>query len=172
MRIILTVMLCVAFASVVEAQPQQSLNLMPLPAKAQTGNGRLLIDRNFSVSIAGRHEARLDRAVEIFLGQLRRQTGMPPIDMKVTDSPRATLVVQAASGTKPVQELGEDESYKLDITDSGARLNAATTLGVMRGLQTFLQLVGTWLPSAGVSPASSYCVFASSTTAPLTGVTR
>jgi hexosaminidase len=134
-------MLCVAFTSVVEAQPQQSLNLMPLPAKVQTGNGRLLIDRNFSVSIAGRHEARLDRAVEIFLGHLRQQTGMPPIDMKVTDSRERHLVIQAAGGTKPVQELGEDESYKLDVTDSGAKLNAATTLGVMRGLDTFLQLV-------------------------------
>ena len=71
MRIILAVMLCVVFTSVVEAQAQQSLNLMPLPAKVQTGNGRLLIDRNFSVSIAGHHEARLDRAVEIFLGHLR-----------------------------------------------------------------------------------------------------
>jgi hexosaminidase len=153
-RTILAVMLCLAFASVVEAQPQQSLNLMPLPAKVQTGNGRLLIDRNFSVSIAGRHEARLDRAVEIFLGHLRQQTGMPPIDMKVTDSPSATLVIQAAGGTKPVQELGEDESYKLDVTDSGAKLNAATTLGVMRGLDTFLQLVGT--SSAGFAvPAVS-----------------
>ena len=154
MRIILAVMLCVVFTSVVEAQSQQSLNLMPLPAKVQTGNGQLLIDRNFSVSIAGHHEARLDRAVEIFLGQLRQQTGMPPIDMKVTDSPSATLVIQAAGGTKPVQELGEDESYKLDVTDSGAKLNAATTLGVMRGLETFLQLVGT--SSAGFAvPAVS-----------------
>ena len=154
MRIILAVMLCVAFTSVVEAEPPQSLNLMPLPAKVQTGDGQLLIDRNFSVSIAGHHEARLDRAVEIFLGQLRRQTGMPPIDMKVTDSPSATLVIQAAGGTKPVQELGEDESYKLDVTDSGAKLSAATTLGAMRGLETFLQLVQT--SSAGFAvPAVS-----------------
>lgn len=143
MRTILTVMLCVVFASVVEGQVQQSLNLMPLPAKVQAGNGRLLIDRNFSVSIASHHEARLDRAVELFLTRLRRQTGMPPIDMKVTDSASATLVIQAAGATKPVQELGEDESYKLDVTDSGAKLNAATTLGVMRGLETFLQLVRT-----------------------------
>ena len=154
MRTILAVMVCMMFTSVVEAQPQQSLNLMPLPAKVQTGNGQLLIDRNFSVSIAGHHEARLDRAVEIFLGHLRQQTGMPPIDMKVTDSPSATLVIQAACGTKTVQELGEDESYRLDVTDSGAKLNAATTLGVMRGLETFLQLVGT--SSAGFAvPAVS-----------------
>ena len=63
--------------------------------------------------------------------------------MKVTDSPTATLVIQAAGGTKAVQEFGEDESYRLDITNSGARLNAPTTLGAMRGLQTFLQLVQT-----------------------------
>ena len=115
MRTILAVMFCVVFTSVVEAQAQ-SLSLMPMPAKVQMGNGQLLIDPNFSVSIAGHHEARLDRAVELFLVQLRRQTGMPPIDMKVTDSATATLVIQAAAGTKAVQELGEDESYRLDIT--------------------------------------------------------
>jgi len=118
----------------------QSLNLMPVPAKVQMGTGQLVIDPNFSVSISGHHEPRLDRAVELFLTQLRRQTGMPPIDMKLTDSATATLIIQAAGGTKPVQELGEDESYRLDITSSGARLNAPTTLGAMRGLQTFLQL--------------------------------
>ena len=40
-----------------------------------------------------------------------------------------------------VQKLGEDESYELTVTDSGAKLTAPTTLGVLRGLQTFLQLV-------------------------------
>ena len=140
MRTILAVMFCLVFTSGVEAE---SLNLMPMPAKVQMGSGQLLIGPNFSVSIAGHHEARLDRAVENFLVQLRRQTGMPPIDMKVTDAATATLVIQAAAGTKAVQELGEDESYRLDISNSGARLNAPTTLGVMRGLQTFLQLVQT-----------------------------
>jgi len=136
-RTILAVMLCGVFVSGAEAQ---SLNLMPVPAKVQMGTGQLVIDPNFSVSISGHHEPRLDRAVELFLTQLRRQTGMPPVDMKVTDSATATLIIQAAGGTKPVQELGEDESYRLDITSSGARLNAPTTLGAMRGLQTFLQL--------------------------------
>jgi hexosaminidase len=107
------------------------------------GSGPLLIGPTFSVSIAGRHEARLDRAVEIFLAQFGRQIGMPPIDMQVADSANATLVIQAAGGTKGVQELGEEESYRLDISNSGAKLNAPTTLGVMRGLQTFLQLVQT-----------------------------
>ncbi|MGH9501627.1 MAG: beta-N-acetylhexosaminidase [Terriglobales bacterium] len=138
--ILAVVILCVAFTSMVEAEAQP-LNLMPMPAKVQMGNGRLLIDPAFSISIAGHREARLDRAVEIFLSQLRHQIGMPPIDMKVTDSASATLVVQAIGGAREVQELGEDESYRLDISSSGAHLNAPTTLGVMRGFATFLQLV-------------------------------
>jgi hexosaminidase len=152
-RTILAVMFCFVFTPVFEAQAQ-SLNLMPMPAKVQMGNGQLVVDPNFSVSIAGHHEARLDGVVELFLTQLRRQTGMPPIDMKVTDSATAALIIQAAAGTKAVQELGEDESYRLEIASSGARLNAPTTLGVMRGLQTFLQLVRT--TSAGFAvPAVS-----------------
>ncbi len=143
---------CAMFTSMVEAQ--QSMNLMPMPVKAQMGNGQLLIGPTFSVSIAGHHEARLDRVVQIFLGQLGQQIGMPPIDMQVADSANATLVIQAVSGTKDVQELGEDESYRLEISNSGARLNAPTTLGVMRGLQTFLQLVQTTGAGFAVSAVS------------------
>jgi len=125
-----------------------------MPAKVQMGSGQLLIGPTFSVSIVGRHEPRLDRVVEIFLGQLGRQIGMPPIDMQVADSTNATLLIQAAGGTKDVQELGEDESYRLEISTSGARLNAATTLGIMRGLQTILQLVQTTSAGFAVTAVS------------------
>jgi hexosaminidase len=150
-RTILAVMSCLVFISGVEAQP---LNLMPMPAKVQMGSSQLLIGPTFSVSIVGRHEPRLDRVVEIFLGQLGRQIGMPPIDMQFADSTNATLLIQAAGGTKDVQESGEDESYRLEISTSGARLNAPTTLGIMRGLQTFLQLVQTTSAGFAVTAVS------------------
>ena len=85
----------------------------------------------------------LQRAVERFLDNLRRQTGMPPLDMKVTDAAQAKLVVHSERASKAVQELGEDESYSLEISPAGAKLDAATPLGIMRGLETFLQLVQT-----------------------------
>jgi hexosaminidase len=141
--ILAAVMLSAIFMSRSEAQALQPPNLMPQPAHAQLGNGQLLIGPTFSVAITGQKEARLQRAVELFLIQLGQQIGMPPIDMMVTGSTNATLVIQCASGTRSVQELGEDESYRLEIGNSGAKLSAATTLGVMRGLQTFLQLVTT-----------------------------
>jgi hexosaminidase len=137
--------LCATFTVRSEAQLQRpvNLNLMPMPAKVQLASGRLLVDPSFSVAVSGHKEPRLDGAVELFLSQLRRQTGIPSIDMKVTNSAAATLVIDCAAGTKEVQELGEDESYRLEVTSSGTRLSAPTTLGVMRGLQTFLQLVQT-----------------------------
>src|SRR2546428_5098202 len=125
---------------------------MPMPANIKMGAGQLGVDPSFSVAISGHKEPRLQRTVEIFLDHLRRQTGMLPLDMKVSDSSTGTLLIHADSRSKEVQELGEEESYRLEITSSGAKLNAPTTLGVMRGLQTFLQLVET-TPAGFAAPA-------------------
>jgi hexosaminidase len=95
------------------------------------------------VGIDGRTDALVQRSVGLFLDDLRRQTGMAPLDMKLTDAGQAKLVVHSQHENKRVQELGEDESYSLEINSAGAKLDAATPLGVMRGLQTFLQLVQT-----------------------------
>jgi hexosaminidase len=140
MRTMLVVLTMYFLAVFAEAQVPP-LNLMPMPANIKMGSGQLVVDPSFSIAITGHKEPRLQRAVEISLNDLRRQTGMLPLDMKISDSATGTLLVHCQSGTKQVQELGEDESYHLEIASSGARLDAPTTLGVMRGLQTFLQLV-------------------------------
>ena len=128
------------FVSAASPQEQRTLSLMPTPTSVQVRTGQLSIDPSFSVAITGHTDVRLQRAVDRFLNDLRRQTGMLPLDLKAADSINATLVIQSAGGGKDIIELGEDESYTLDINRSEARLTAPTTLGVMRGLQTFLQL--------------------------------
>lgn len=133
-------MLGLAFVSFSAAE-QRPLNLMPMPLSVQMNTGQLIIDSSFTVGISGRSDVRLQRTVEVFLNTLRRQTGMPPLDMKVTNAALATLVVHSERENKDVQGLGEDESYSIEITSAGAKLDAATPLGIMRGLQTFLQLV-------------------------------
>ena len=124
------------------ARPQNApaLNLMPWPASVQNGSGALKIDASFGVAFTGYNEARLDRAGQRFLLQLQRQTGLL-ISGKTAKPAKATLVVHTDHASKEVQELGEDEAYTLEITPAGAKLNAANPLGVLRGLQTFLQLV-------------------------------
>ncbi len=125
-------------ASLATAQPQPQLNLMPMPASVQTGAGQLPITQSFSVAVIGTHDASLDGAVQRFVTQLSRQTGIP-FRPKPGEPP--TLQIHAEHGRQPVQKLGEDESNELTVTDSGAKLTAPTTLGILRGLQTFLQLV-------------------------------
>jgi len=53
----------------------------------------------------------------------------------------AHFKVHTGGPSKVIQQLGEDESYQLTVSPDGVRLAAASPLGVMHGLQTFLQLV-------------------------------
>jgi hexosaminidase len=132
-----TALLCALRAG---AQAPTTLNLMPVPAEVQQGTGSLRIDASFSVALTGYTEARLNRAVQRFQRQLFQQTAIP-LTPKREGSFGATLTIHTDRASKEIQELGEDENYTLEVTPQGARLNAATPLGAMHGLQTFLQLV-------------------------------
>ncbi len=109
-----------------------------MPASVQPGTGQLPITQSFSVAVTGAHDASLDSEVQRFTTQLSRQTGIP-FYPKPGAAP--TLQIHADRSRQAVQKLGEDESYELTVTDSGAKLSAPTTLGILRGLQSFLQLV-------------------------------
>jgi hexosaminidase len=121
-------------------QEQRPLYLMPVPSSVQIGAGALPVDTSFTVGFAGYMEPRLDRAVQRFLRQLSRQTGFP-LGLKPFTGGKPVLVIHTEHASKEIQELGEDESYVLEITATGAKLSAPTPLGAMHGLQTFLQLV-------------------------------
>ncbi len=120
-----------------------------MPASVQTGSGHLQITSSFSVATTGTHDPSIDYGVKRFTAQLSALTGIP-IRPKAGSAP--TLQVHADHGREAIQKLGEDESYELTVGESGAKLNAATTLGVLRGLQTFLQLV-TVTPTGFTAPA-------------------
>ncbi len=121
------------------AAPSYAPALMPLPAAMTAGSGATAIDGSFSVVFEGYREPRLERAVDRMLHNLNRETGIP--FLADTPGQHARLTLRTAGPSKPVQELGEDESYKLEVTPTGAVLSAPNPLGAMHGLATFLQLV-------------------------------
>ena len=127
------------------------LHLMPWPSSVQEGSGGLQVDASFTVALTGYTEPRLDRAVQRFLGQLHRQTALL-LATKASDAANARLVIHTDQASKTVQELGEDESYSLEVTAAGAKLSAVNPLGILRGLQTFLQLVDV-TPDGFAAPA-------------------
>jgi len=89
--------------------------------------------------------------VQRFVAELSQQTGML-LKHKPAEPTNPTLLIHADHDREPVQKLREDESYELAITDSGAKLTAPTPLGILHGLQTFLQLVET-TPAGFAAPA-------------------
>jgi len=131
------------------SQSQSQLDLMPMPASVQPGTGQLAVTQSFSVAVTGAHDASLDGGVRRFVTQLSRQTGIP---FRPKPGAVPTLQIHADHGRESIQKLGEDESYQLTVADSGAQLTAPTTLGILRGLQTFLQLV-TITPNGFAVPA-------------------
>jgi hexosaminidase len=116
------------------------LNLMPVPASVQVGTGNLKIDARFTVALTGHTDTRLNGAVQRFVERLAKQTGLLMATRPVNGT-KATLVVRVDHDSKPVQELGEDESYVLEVSSNGATITAPNDLGALHGLQTFLQLV-------------------------------
>ena len=126
-----------AAGNLIAAEP----NLMPWPAKITVGQGSLVIDQKFRVAMAGYQEPRLRAAVERFIARLSLQTGLPLIRSLADDNSQATLTIHCDHAGEPVQQLGEDESYRLEVTSGAARLDAPNPLGILRGLESFLQLV-------------------------------
>jgi hexosaminidase len=142
----LLIMLFALISSTATAHAPQSpqapspINLMPLPVAVTPAAGRLAVMQTFSVAIAGYSEPRLEHAAQRFLRDLSRQTGYF-LSERLADAAHATLTIHADHGSEPVQDLGEDESYVLEVSSAGAQLTAPNPLGVMHGLQTFLQLL-------------------------------
>ena len=117
------------------------LNLMPQPARIEPGPGKLKIDQSFRIGLTGYREPRLDHAAARLIEHLESKTGLPLSRDLSDDAAVATLEISTGAASSPVQKLGEDESYRLDVTSAHALLAAPNPLGILRGMETLLQLV-------------------------------
>jgi hexosaminidase len=132
---------------------------MPLPTHVVQGEGEFLIDGDFGIALKGFTEPRLERARQRFLDTLSQETGIPLWREAVLNQRPFTIHTGGSGMT--VQQLGEDESYHLVITTTDVQLTAANLIGVMHGLQTFLQLVrvtpkGFSVPVASIEDAPRF----------------
>ena len=158
----LVVALCMVLSSAVFAQSPDGYqnNLMPVPAKVSFQSSRLGIDSNFTVFTSGKAEPKLQAAVQRMLRRLEGRTGWQMArDFAKDDS--AKLVIHCKAASPAIPKFGEDESYTLEITPVQAVLNANETVGVLRGLETFLQLVasdssGYYVPAVSIQDSPRF----------------
>jgi hexosaminidase len=115
--------------------------LMPVPASVSFGEGRLPVTKSFTVAARGHRDARLAAGVERMLRRLEGRTVIELPRGLAADAASAALVVEAGGPGRAVPSVDEDESYALEVTDRQAVLRAPTVVGILRGLETFLQLL-------------------------------
>ena len=134
---------------------QRQHHLMPVPASLSFQPGKLALSSSFTVAVVGHSDARLQGAVRRMLRRLEDRTGFVLPRAQAGDPALATLLIECKEAGPAMPALGEDESYTLSVTEQQAALRAQTVVGVLRGLETFLQLLegdraGYFLPLAQV----------------------
>jgi len=140
---------------------ERAHNLLPVPKEISFGLGKMIIDSNFRVSLSGYKEPRLLRAAQRLIKRLSSQTGIPlPLALEKDES-KAMLVIVCLGPGQKIQSLKENESYELEISPSRAELKAATPVGVLRGIETFLQLLeldseGFFVPETQIQDAPRF----------------
>ena len=121
------------------AQNSQMLPLMPMPVSISPGAGKFVIDQSLVVVVTGHSDTRATRGVVRFVKTLSQTTAISLPEASA--SSKANFILHCAAPGEKVQTLAEDESYRLEITPASVDLTAATPLGLLHGMQTFLQLV-------------------------------
>src|SRR5579859_3591200 len=122
-------------------EPTTPPTLLPIPAQVSWGEGRLALTAQFMVAIAGVKEDRVQGAVQRLLNRLKKRTGLGLASSAEASADKAMLVIQCKEKSLPIQSVKEDESYSLTVAPTQAQLSAPNPLGILRGLETLLQLV-------------------------------
>jgi len=124
----------------------KELNLMPMPEMVFLQEGIFRITKSFTTAIEGVSNAETDRvskALHRMRHRLAGRTGLffanNEIHIKKRAKNAALRITFQRSGKL---KLYEDESYQLTVKPAGIRLSAITDIGILRGIETLLQLLG------------------------------
>jgi hexosaminidase len=120
---------------------ENGLNILPIPDSLTMGTGKMTIDNDFDVVLESRNNTIIEEAITRFLERLQKSTGIPLTSKAATNPEYAEFEIHCMGNDDKVQSVRTDESYTLEITEERARLSASSTIGVLRGLETFLQLI-------------------------------
>jgi hexosaminidase len=108
---------------------------MPMPAVFSPRAGALKIDSSFAIQSRGYSDARLERAVARLTARISRQTG---IEIR---RGKTVLWIECAARGAEYPSLGDDESYRMDVSAESAKITAPTVTGALRGMETFAQSI-------------------------------
>ncbi len=137
-------------------------DLMPAPAKIAAADGKFRVTDAFSVAGEGKTGARARNAAARFMFRLSGRTGLFfKQDFLLSQAPGDAVSLAYACERAGKLEPNEDESYRLAVGPGHISLTAKTDFGVLRGLETLLQLLssdgdGYYVPCVEVQDAPRF----------------
>ena len=125
----------------VQPQPDR-MNLLPIPARMQIRTDRFRLTDSFSVQIQGPRPERMARAINRMRVRLSNRTGLTFNAFRAlpAGSSQKTALLLACKRSGKL-EIHEDESYILKVCSRQIELSAETDIGILRGIETLLQLL-------------------------------
>jgi len=135
-------------------------NLMPQPKSIQGGVGKLKLTDAFVIGVkSSEKDSILYLAVNRMFATLERRTGLYFHQPEITPKEKDTSATLWIDCKRPASmQIGIDESYRLTVNSSHIVLEADNTIGILRGMETILQLLdfdsdGPYFPSLTIEDA-------------------
>ncbi|MDD5581725.1 MAG: beta-N-acetylhexosaminidase [Candidatus Marinimicrobia bacterium] len=131
-------------SQIIMAMPaiEREHTLMPIPKEILWDSGEFRLDESFRINVVGEAGDRTFKAATRALQRLSGRTGLffeQDYITGINQSPEAGFELMCY---RPGElKLGEDESYRLRISSREIILEAETELGLLHGLETWLQLL-------------------------------
>ena len=132
----------ISLTSFAQSNLTEKYNLMPWPKELAENGDFFILNEQFTISIPDKNNRRITKYTTRFIKRLAERTGVfianPNASSKNESIIPSLLITYDSIGKL---EINEDESYELNISKNQIELNASTDIGVLRGLETLLQLL-------------------------------
>jgi len=116
--------------------------LMPWPSQINENGQDFRISKDFTIVIENTNSERINIASKRFINRLANRTGI------FISKSKASILDKSSKPSLQIHydrigklELHEDESYQLIVLKNNIKLSATTDIGILRGLETLLQLI-------------------------------
>lgn len=120
------------------------IRVIPIPYDVELESGSIALSRDLHITTNQKPSKYLQAALTRYSKYISALTG---ISVEIDSSSSSSgNVLTISCGSKNCNndnypELNEDESYTLNVTETGSSLSAITLTGIVRGLSTFVQLI-------------------------------
>ena len=125
-----------------QSERSSSYHLIPWPKSIVQNDQKFIVNENFSIAIPDLKNRRIVNATTKFLRRLSGRTGIflnQGFAVSSADTKEQSFLIHYER--KGETKLFEDESYLLEITNQKIELTAETDIGIVRGIETLLQLL-------------------------------